>query len=152
MAFYLLSRDLVSDVKSAPDTFTSWDKCMQKAYCKWPAIVGIVIGSLIVLSLLWCFARCLCCGAECCACCLRCCPCGGKDRDRGARHKDDYSRMPPAPYAGYQPAPAPMAYGAMPAGGPQFATFDDPEDQRGQPPSDAELGHRSETTGRRHER
>lgn len=36
--------------------------------------------------------------------------------------------MPPTPYGGYQPAPAPMAYGPPQAayGGPQFATFDDP--------------------------
>jgi len=36
--------------------------------------------------------------------------------------------MPPTPYGGYQPAPAPMAYGPPPAayGAPQFATFDDP--------------------------
>jgi hypothetical protein len=37
--------------------------------------------------------------------------------------------MPPTPYGGYQPAPAPMAYGApqfAPQYAPQFATFDDP--------------------------
>lgn len=27
--------DIINEVKSAPDTFTSWDKCMQKAYCKY---------------------------------------------------------------------------------------------------------------------
>ncbi|KAL6249164.1 hypothetical protein RBB50_004227 [Rhinocladiella similis] len=128
MAYHLLPRDIINDVKSAPETFSSWDKCMQKAYCKWPAIIGIVVGSLILLSLIWCFARCLCCGAELCACCVRCCPCGssGRRRDR-TKFQDDYSRMPPTPYGGYQPAPAPapMAYGANPMT-PQFATFEEP--------------------------
>jgi len=27
--------DIINEVKSAPDTFTSWDKCMDKAYCKY---------------------------------------------------------------------------------------------------------------------
>lgn len=34
--------------------------------------------------------------------------------------------MPPTPYGGYQPAPAPMAYGAPQYAAPQFATFDEP--------------------------
>jgi len=123
MAHYLLPRDIINDVQSAPETFSSWDKCMEKAYCKWPAIIGIVVGSLILLSVIWCFARCLCCGAELCGCCCRCCPSGSR-RDR-SKFKDDYSRMPPTPYGGYQPPPAPMAYGANP-NTPQFATFEEP--------------------------
>lgn len=34
--------------------------------------------------------------------------------------------MPPTPYGGYQPAPAPMAYGVPQYAAPQFATFDEP--------------------------
>ncbi|KAJ9605271.1 hypothetical protein H2200_009928 [Cladophialophora chaetospira] len=111
MASYLYGRDVVSDAK---DTFSSWDKCMDKTYCKWPVIVAIVIGSLILLSVLFCV--------------IHCCK-GGGSRDRPSKHKDDYTRMPPTPYQGYQPAPSPMAYGANPSG-PQFATFDDPSSKR----------------------
>jgi hypothetical protein len=32
MASYLYGRDVVADAK---DTFSSWDKCMDKAYCKY---------------------------------------------------------------------------------------------------------------------
>lgn len=34
-AMLLSARDAVGDIKSAPSTFSSWDKCMQKAYCKY---------------------------------------------------------------------------------------------------------------------
>lgn len=30
----LWARDVAGDLKSAPQTFTSWDKCMAKSYCK----------------------------------------------------------------------------------------------------------------------
>ncbi|EXJ91384.1 hypothetical protein A1O1_04496 [Capronia coronata CBS 617.96] len=123
MSYSLFARDVLSDVTNARGTFTSWDKCMSKNYCKWPAIVGIVVGSLIVLSLIWCFARCLCCGAEFCSCC-NCC----RRRDRPPKYKDEYSRVPPAPYAGYQPAPVPMSYGNPNV--PQFATFEDPSGKK----------------------
>ncbi|KAJ3477264.1 hypothetical protein NLG97_g8884 [Lecanicillium saksenae] len=39
----------VTDVKTA---FSSWDNCMKAAYCKWPVIAIIVIGSLIILSVI----------------------------------------------------------------------------------------------------
>lgn len=58
-----------------------------------------------------------------CSCCCRCCS-SGRRRERPSKFADDYSRVQPAPYAGYQPAPAPMAYGNPNT--PQFATFDDP--------------------------
>jgi hypothetical protein len=32
MASYLYTRDAISDAK---DTFSSWDKCMAKTYCKY---------------------------------------------------------------------------------------------------------------------
>jgi hypothetical protein len=31
----LWSRDAISEIKAAPSTFTSWDKCMAKTYCKY---------------------------------------------------------------------------------------------------------------------
>ncbi|RVX71357.1 hypothetical protein B0A52_04931 [Exophiala mesophila] len=125
--------DIINSVTSAPDAFTSWDKCMDKAYCKWPAIVGIVIGSIILLSFLACVINCVCCGARLCSCCCggcgsccgSCCP-SGRNKE-ASKYKDDYSRMPATPYGGYQPqpAPAPMTYGYPPPAA-QFATFDEP--------------------------
>ncbi|KAJ5545294.1 hypothetical protein N7535_006323 [Penicillium sp. DV-2018c] len=41
----LWARDTASDLKSVPSTFSSWDKCMAKSYCKWPVIVGIIVGN-----------------------------------------------------------------------------------------------------------
>ncbi|OQE14407.1 hypothetical protein PENFLA_c038G01219 [Penicillium flavigenum] len=40
----LWARGTASDLESVPDTFSSWDKCMAKSYCKWPVIVGIIVG------------------------------------------------------------------------------------------------------------
>jgi hypothetical protein len=122
--------NVINDIKSAPETFTSWDKCMSKAYCKWPVIAGIVIGSLIILSVLFCLVQCLCCGYSCAkmlCCCCNGCDCGGKDRrrnkdDRPSKYQDSsYHQLhQPNPYSGYQP-PAAMApaYGA-----PQTARFE----------------------------
>lgn len=31
----LWARDAASEIKSAPQTFSSWDKCMAKSYCKY---------------------------------------------------------------------------------------------------------------------
>ena len=100
---------------------------------RWPVIVGIVVGSLIILSILFCIARCICCGAECACCCFRCCTgcCGGGKR------RDGYNEQPPPSYppGGYnqpynQPyrSPQPLAYSSPQpqynARGAQFATFD----------------------------
>lgn len=100
---------------------------------RWPVIAAIVVGSIIVLSVLWCVASCLCCGASLCASCVRCMTCfgccgacgnrGGGGGGRRSRHKDDYTQMPPTPYTGYQPQPSPMTY-QPPAATPQFAQFD----------------------------
>lgn len=90
---------------------------------RWPAIVGIIIGALIVLSLLWCAVRCLCCGMTCCCSCLSCCDCccpsGRRGNGSRDRHRDQPPSFPPASYHGYQPAPPPPSYEA-----PQFAQFD----------------------------
>jgi hypothetical protein len=31
----LWARDAASEIESAPQTFSSWDKCMEKTYCKY---------------------------------------------------------------------------------------------------------------------
>lgn len=90
---------------------------------RYPAIVGIVIGALILISLLWCFARILFCGAECCFCigsCLRCCTCCC----RSSNSPRSRPQAQPAPYNQpyqYQSA-APPQYTV----GPQYAQFDAP--------------------------
>lgn len=93
---------------------------------RWPVIAAIIIGSLIVLSVLWCIFSCLCCGISLCAACGRCVTCFGccGACDRGSRRRKDpeYHPMPPTPtpYQGYQPQSNMMYNG----NGPQFATFD----------------------------
>ncbi|KIW09290.1 uncharacterized protein PV09_00207 [Verruconis gallopava] len=96
--------DAVNNVKN---TFSSWDSCMSKAYCKWPVIAGIIIGSLILLSVLVCIGRCICCGAECACCCFRCCAgcCGSRRRDRGHKQLDPVA---PTPYGSRGASGLPM--------------------------------------------
>lgn len=143
--------DTISDIK---DTLSSWDKCMAKNYCKWPVIVAIIVGGLIVLSVVLCVARCVCCGAELACCCFKCCTCccpsgrrKGHERVKSPppRPYDNsaYSAAPPAPAASmdsrplnqqyrshaaptFNPAPAPT-FNPAPATkseAPQFARFD----------------------------
>ncbi|PGG95131.1 hypothetical protein AJ80_10021 [Polytolypa hystricis UAMH7299] len=90
---------------SAKDTFSSWDKCMAKTYCKWPVIVGIIVGSLILIGILWCVIGCLCCG-------------GGGRRDRSKYTEQPTSYDPNQNY-GYAPSPAPPVYQP-----PSYAQFD----------------------------
>jgi len=94
---------------SVSTTFSSWDNCMQKTYCKWPVISAIIVGSLIVLSLLGCLVSCVCCGVRCCRGCCCCCPSGGSrnPRPKHADYSTAYGQMPPPP-------PANMTYGAQP--------------------------------------
>ncbi|KAK4508179.1 hypothetical protein PRZ48_001917 [Zasmidium cellare] len=133
MATLHWQRDIGSDIAGVKNTFSGWDQCMAKAYCKWPVIIGIIIGSLIVLSIVWCIARCLCCGAECCcgclSCCNACCP-----SPRGSKNHGGYQQAPPTPspfYNQYQPPPGPVyasgAIGGYRSGNvAQTATFDTP--------------------------
>ncbi|KAF2848784.1 hypothetical protein T440DRAFT_500201, partial [Plenodomus tracheiphilus IPT5] len=97
----------------ARNTFSSWDNCMAKSYCKWPVIVGIIVGSLILISIVTCIARCICCGAEIACCCFRCCTCccsGSGGRSGHKRMKSEPAPYP-APYGAQPPysAPAPAA-------------------------------------------
>ncbi|MCJ1384322.1 hypothetical protein MMC17_007438 [Xylographa soralifera] len=114
-------QSLGTDVDSVKNTFSSWDNCMSEAYCKWPAIIGIIIGSLIVLSVVFCLARCLCFGAECCCACFSCCnACCPSPRRRQPRYADPPQQFAPSPYQGYQPPPGPPMYNPQP----QYAQFD----------------------------
>ncbi|KAE8443042.1 hypothetical protein EG329_002436 [Mollisiaceae sp. DMI_Dod_QoI] len=135
----LVRKDTVTgDVNNFKDTFSSWDNCMAKSYCKWPVIAAIIIVSLIVLSVVTCIARCCCCGYSCCCSCfsfLKCCDCCG-DSCEGKRNKPMKNLDEPGPFGGsrqqpynqgYQ-APEPMMGGALPAaskaGPPQYAQFE----------------------------
>ena len=88
---------------------------MTKAYCKWPAIAGIVVAVLVACLTLYC--------------CLRCCGCCGlgRGRRRARGQSNQPSMFNPMPYQGYQPANsnvAPPPYGQPPAA--QYAQFDHP--------------------------
>ncbi|KAG4025637.1 hypothetical protein MFRU_053g00060 [Monilinia fructicola] len=126
----LRKRSITGQVASVKDSFSSWSKCMEATYCKWPVIAVIIIGGLILFSILSCIIRCACCGMSCCCTCfsfLKCCDCCGGScdgkRDRSHKHLDDYP--PPKPNQGYQ-APAPMMGGALPARPepPRYAQFE----------------------------
>lgn len=95
----LRSRDLQTDIQTLPDTLSSWDKCMAKDFCKYPVIVGCIIGGLIFISLLWCLIRCLMCGYACCSCC--CGGCGGSRRSQKHKHEVEFVPVQPPPI--YQP-------------------------------------------------
>ncbi|KAJ9292782.1 hypothetical protein DTO271G3_8481 [Paecilomyces variotii] len=110
----LLARSIASDVESAPSTFSSWDKCMQKAYCKWPVIVGIVVGGAILIAIAWCLISW---GG------------GGGGGGKRSQYPDDpsYHRPPPPPSQGYQAPAAPSYRGAQAAPKvAQFAQFETP--------------------------
>ncbi|KAH3910378.1 hypothetical protein HBH56_150880 [Parastagonospora nodorum] len=83
----------------ARNTLSSWDNCMAKAYCKWPVIIGIVVGGLIAFSVIFCIARCLCCAAECTICCCKCCTCCCPSGSSGSGHKRMKSEPTYPPYA-----------------------------------------------------
>ncbi|KAE8353601.1 hypothetical protein BDV28DRAFT_132790 [Aspergillus coremiiformis] len=120
-------RDFVSDLKSAPDTLSSWDNCMAKSYCKWPVIAAIIVGAIIVISILACIVNCLCCGIQCCKCCGCCsCCCPSPRPKKGSKYLDEpYSQPPqrPPPLANnpYQSPPVLPTYR-----GAQVARFDNP--------------------------
>ncbi|KAF2116831.1 hypothetical protein BDV96DRAFT_572943 [Lophiotrema nucula] len=139
MPSLLAIRDPLADAK---DTLSSWDKCMAKNYCKWPVIVAIIVGSLVVLSVVLCVARCICCGAECACCCFKCCAgCCGSGRKGHKRMNStgpppvypssSYNAVPPAPPVDQQyrshaaPTAVPTYRGVEPER-PQFAKFESP--------------------------
>ncbi|KAF3387472.1 hypothetical protein F1880_001537 [Penicillium rolfsii] len=127
-------RSTVSDIESVPSTFSSWDKCMAKSYCKWPVIAAIIIASVIIIGIIGCIINCLCCGYQCCKCCCGCCCPSGRRRNKQPKYYDQptpYKHQPPPPpppnqpnpHTAYQPSPAPPVY----RGAVQTATFDNPK-------------------------
>ncbi|KAI1383256.1 uncharacterized protein F4822DRAFT_70615 [Hypoxylon trugodes] len=123
-------------IQDAKTAFSSWDNCMQASFCKWPVIAVIIIGGLIILSIVWCIARCLCCGLSCCCeCCycLKCCGecCGCCDPPRGKRHKylDDPFIPPHHEQNQAYRSQAPMTPSLPPppaaSSAPQYAVFDE---------------------------
>ncbi|KAJ5985185.1 hypothetical protein N7522_012381 [Penicillium canescens] len=125
----LWARGTASELESVPSTFSSWDKCMAKSYCKWPVIAGIIVGSVILLAVLACVVNCICCGYQCCKCCCSCCCPSGRRRNKQPKqpkHFDDPPfHQPPPPDANpiYQASPAPPSY----RGAQQTARFDTPK-------------------------
>lgn len=81
-------------------------------FLRWPAIIGIIVASVVVISILICCVRCLCCGISCFDC-FR-----GRGRKR-SKYADAPSGFMPAPYQGYQPANGPHSYAP-----PQYAQFE----------------------------
>nr|POE59172.1 hypothetical protein CFP56_24442 [Quercus suber] len=128
--FTCRSRGMVIDLQamSRPSREHLADTYLQK-----PAIAGIIVATLIVLSLLLCLFRCLCCGAECCcgclSCCNACCPSPRRSRHGGYQQQPQPYYQPPQPYQQYHPQPAPV-YASGGASGyrsaPRTATFDAP--------------------------
>ncbi|KAJ5720822.1 uncharacterized protein N7483_008756 [Penicillium malachiteum] len=129
---------LARSLSSTEDTFTSWDKCMSKAYCKWPVIVAIIVVAVILIAVVGCIVNCICCGYRICACCCGCCCPSGRRKNKSPRNKhfDDppfynhHSEPPPqsynqpsynqTPYNQQPSIPAPPSY----RGAVQTATFD----------------------------
>lgn len=150
----LQRRDLISDaqnkVSDVQTAFSSWDNCMQAAYCKWPVIAIIIVGSLILLSILACIVRCACCAKSCCCSCfscLKCCGncCGCCDPPNRKHKYLDEPYIPPhhgyqqqAPMQAFPNAAPPQRHAAV-ASPPQYAEFEmakkGPEDSLPQMPS-----------------
>lgn len=67
--------DDVTLVKTTAQSFKSWDTCMANKTCKIVAIVGIVLGSLLIFWIVATFVQCCCMGVSCiqalCCCCCR---------------------------------------------------------------------------------
>lgn len=119
-------RDLSGTIDGVKSSFSSWDACMSKAYCKWPVIAAIIIGGLIAFSLIYCCARCLCCGAQCCCGCLSCCNACCPGPRKGHRRVES---PPPTAFPNnqqYQSHAPPMYSGPgwNQSNVPQYATFD----------------------------
>ncbi|KAL9615226.1 MAG: hypothetical protein Q9167_000320 [Letrouitia subvulpina] len=118
MAPTLDPRSQLTDHASATAS-SGWNKCMAKPYCKWPAIIGIVLAVLVALTALYCCCRCLSC---CCCDCLS----GGRYR-RQTKHKyADLSEQPPYAY-GHARDPAAGTGREDP---PRYARFEQPKKQQ----------------------
>ncbi|KOS18947.1 hypothetical protein ESCO_000864 [Escovopsis weberi] len=143
----ILRRDAIASVEDKADdikqTFTHWNICMTKDYCKWPAVGVIIILSLIIIGVTICIIRCCCLGLSCCCSCFRCLKCCGNccgccdspgDRPHKYSHEPfgDQQKKPgagyrqQAPMEAHFPPPPPTAHSVKPSysGPPQYAEFD----------------------------
>ncbi|KAL8727766.1 MAG: hypothetical protein Q9166_005821 [cf. Caloplaca sp. 2 TL-2023] len=96
---------------------SGWQSCMSKSMCKWPAILGIILAILVILTCTYFLLRCL-------SCCCWDCLSGGRYQRGKRKHK--YADLHSSPYdTVYQPttSPAPPAYAGQP---PQYAKFERP--------------------------
>lgn len=96
---YIAIRDPLAEAK---DTLSSWDKCMAKSYCKWPVIVVIIVGVLVILSTAFCIYQCGKCATCCCCCnCCSCCRSSGGGGDGGGHKRMKSGEPYPMPAQGY---------------------------------------------------
>ncbi|KAI4716843.1 hypothetical protein E4T48_06971 [Aureobasidium sp. EXF-10727] len=129
--YHRYMRDIGSEVSDVKNTFSGWDQCMAKAYCKWPVIIGIIVGAVIAISVIWCLVRCLCCGLECCCSCFSCFSCCTSCCSHSHHRQNGYSQPAPPQFAApqytqYQPAAAPVYRAQQQHQTPQYAHFDAP--------------------------
>ncbi|KAL8999219.1 MAG: hypothetical protein Q9169_001884 [Polycauliona sp. 2 TL-2023] len=119
MAIILQIRDDFVDSASAKAS-SGWDSCMGKPMCKWPAILGILLAILVLLTCTYFFLRCLSC---CCCDCLS----GGRYQKR---RKHRYTDLHSSPYnqttTAYQPSHSPPGYPTGHPPPPQYAQFERP--------------------------
>ncbi|KAH7376059.1 hypothetical protein B0T11DRAFT_16335 [Plectosphaerella cucumerina] len=136
------SRQITETVSEVGEAFSSWDNCMARSFCKWPVIAVIIVGGLILFSIVWCIARCLCCGLSCCCscfkcfkCCGNCCGCCDAPGERKHKYLDDPYGDPNQGYKSQAPMFAPAHHTAhnmsnlapsssAAASPPQYAEFD----------------------------
>ncbi|WKT43108.1 hypothetical protein QSH57_007944 [Fusarium oxysporum f. sp. vasinfectum] len=119
----LSRRDMLADAAQTTDevaqksedfatAFSSWDNCMNVAWCKWPVIGVMIIGGLIIFSI----------------CCGNCC--GACDPPRSAtKHLDD-PYAPQSQHHGYRSEPP------MNSSAPQYGVT---KPMRSEPPQYAEF-------------
>lgn len=89
---------------------------LTSAHSKWPVIVGIILGSIIALSILWCLVKCICGGIV--DCCCGCCDCCSSRNKNGYQqpaqppqypmHNQYYGPQQPMYSAAPMYAPSPM--------------------------------------------
>ncbi|EEH05808.1 conserved hypothetical protein [Histoplasma capsulatum G186AR] len=130
MGFTPFRRDEILQPRDFRTTFSTWDNCMAKTYCKWPVVIGIAIGSIILIGVIWGIVACACCGYTCCKGCCACCSCCCPSRDK-SHNRTKFADEPSAYNArnrrhstGYQRPPAPPVYDSHHSTPAKFAQFD----------------------------
>lgn len=83
------------DLEQAATEFKSnWNSCMDHTVCKWVAIIGIVLASLVLLWIITSIFRCICLGIQCLdalfCCCRNCCTCCCNGNRRKRSGNDSY--------------------------------------------------------------